>query len=193
MRSLLAAGLLLLGASQVSAQDSLRVWVPQVVPHVVVWDSLSMNRISILAFGMHNEILTCFSGRVVGDTAYLGGNMVMPWHDESDDGHVNADVCPSGSLVVWHNHTWTTADSLMGFEDYRQMCGLSFPDMVSTAMENIAFAAVAVGVGTDTTVLCWWTQDQVRQGVVEYVAHLAPHLQAIEGQRLYLIRPGSED
>ena len=112
-----------------------------------VWKDLAK-----LATRAKRETVRCLIGYIQADTAYIE----IAWEPRIYDNSslsVHYAGCPRATLAKWHNHLAVYASTPT------QACYLSDVDVADALVPGAPLLQV---VQVNETVMCWWSQTQVR-------------------------------
>src|SRR5256884_3793414 len=133
-----------------------------------------LRRLSLLAAGLDREVVLCWQGTVVGDTALLREFAMPDIVPPSADAVTPLPCPPATTLAVWHNHPWVGPDSSFGLRTPEDLCSLSQPDLRTVVADSIPFAVVSVG-RTAQPIVCWGRRGQtVGKHPLELPARVPP-------------------
>lgn len=115
-----------------------------------------VTRFRLLGAALHNEIVLCVRGRVVGRVAVATDLTVLNLQASNTHTAVPADTCPATTVAEAHNHPMSPRD-LRTHRAPALNCYLSLNDQHRARNMRYPFYVVLV----DGQTWCWWSIAQV--------------------------------
>jgi hypothetical protein len=110
---------------------------------------------------MTNEVMLCGEAKLDGDSLRVV-DLTMTYMRSTDTASVRGDACPSGTMVVLHNHPWTGPMEDAGITKPAELCSLGRTDRWTGVLSKAPWIAVIVGRADPKWAwLCWWSRSQL--------------------------------